>query len=50
MELSIVRTRVEAVVVYLCPDDAGAGLLEDGVEAGHVPPGGDDVGDGGPVL
>ena len=27
MELSVVRTRVEAVVEYLCPDEVGAGLL-----------------------
>ena len=50
MELSVVRTRVEAVVEYLCPDEVGAGLLEDAGEAGDVPPGGDDVGHGGPVL
>ena len=48
--LSVVRTGVEAVVEDLCPEKAGAGLLEDGVEASHVSPGEDDVGDVAPVL
>ena len=40
----------KAVVVDLFPEKVGAGLLEDWIEAGHVSPRVDDVGDGGPIL
>ena len=38
------------VVVDLSPEVAGAGVIEDVAEAGHVAPGVDDAGESGPVL
>ena len=38
------------VVVDLSPEIAGAGVIEDVTEAGHVTPGVDDAGESSPVL
>ena len=46
----VFRIGAKAVVVDLFPEKVGAGLLEDWIEAGHVSPRVDDVGDGGPIL
>ena len=42
--------RGTVISIGLFPEKVGAGLLEDWIEAGHVSPGVDDVGDGGPIL